>query len=95
MCGMHSLLHDQCPKSCFPAGGVDDKNVPTLVQKLVGHKIIDVDCGSDDAHTLALDSNGQWNIISVRWNNTVLRLLERVGVVLGRRWFWKTGLWKY
>ena len=33
--------------------------MPTLVEGLVGHKIVEVDCGSDDAHTLALESTGQ------------------------------------
>lgn len=42
----------------FAPGNAEDKNVPTLVQALVGHKIVGVDCGSDDAHTLALESNG-------------------------------------
>ena len=32
--------------------------MPALVQGLVGHKIVDVDCGSGDAHTLALEDNG-------------------------------------
>ena len=37
---------------------IDDKNVPTLVEGLVRHKVVQVDCGSDDAHTLALENNG-------------------------------------
>ncbi len=41
------------------SGSMDNENVPTLVQELVGHKIVEVDCGSDDAHTLALESNGK------------------------------------
>ena len=40
-------------------GGFEDKTVPTLVEKLVGHKIVDVDCGSEDAHMLALEDTGQ------------------------------------
>lgn len=40
-------------------GNVENKNVPTHVEALIGHKIIDVDCGSDDAHTLALEKNGE------------------------------------
>ena len=43
---------------CTFAGNAEDKNVPALVQPLVGHKIVDVDCGSGDAHTLALEDNG-------------------------------------
>jgi len=39
-------------------GNAEDKNVPALVQALVGHKIVDVDCGSGDAHSLALEDNG-------------------------------------
>ena len=46
-----------CTYLCY-VGNVEDKNVPTLVQGLVGHKIVDVDCGSGDAHTLALEDNG-------------------------------------
>ncbi len=37
--------------------------MPTIVQALVGHKIVGVDCGSDDAHTLALESNGQSSVM--------------------------------
>lgn len=33
--------------------------MPTVVEKLAGHKIVDVDCGSGDAHTLCLEDNGQ------------------------------------
>ena len=40
------------------AGSVEDRSVPTLVQGLAGHRIVDVDCGSGDAHTLALEDNG-------------------------------------
>ena len=39
-------------------GSTEDKNAPTLVQGLVGHKIVGVELGSGDAHTLALEDNG-------------------------------------
>lgn len=42
----------------FAAGDVEDKNTPTLVEGLVGRVIMSVCCGSDDAHTLALENNG-------------------------------------
>ena len=65
------LQHPLCPHpppSCLPdlvstlhacIGNVEDRNVPTLVEALVRHKMVDVDCGSDDAHTLALEANGR------------------------------------
>lgn len=43
-------------------GNTDDKTTPTLVQKLEGHMIVDVACGSYDAHTLALEDNGGSNL---------------------------------
>ena len=48
-------------------GNAEDKNVPTLVQALGGHKMVDVDCGSGDAHTLALEDNGSDNVIEIYW----------------------------
>ncbi len=39
-------------------GNAEDKNVPTLVQGLAGHKVVGVELGSGDAHTLALEDNG-------------------------------------
>ena len=39
-------------------GNAEDRNVPTLVQSMVGHKIVGVELGSGDAHTLALEENG-------------------------------------
>ena len=44
------------------AGNAEDKNVPTLVQSMVGHKIIGVELGSGDAHTLALEENGKLSL---------------------------------
>jgi len=44
---------------CLCVGNLEDKTVPTLVEKLVGHKIVGVDCGSEDAHMLALEDTGQ------------------------------------
>lgn len=48
---------------CSRAGNAEDKNVPALVQALVGHKIVDVDCGSGDAHSLALEDNGTLSLV--------------------------------
>lgn len=33
--------------------------IPTLVENLVGIKIVQVECGSGDAHTLAVDECGK------------------------------------
>ncbi|XP_019851476.1 PREDICTED: E3 ubiquitin-protein ligase HERC2-like [Amphimedon queenslandica] len=40
-------------------GNAEDKLIPTIVEGLNGVKIVQVDCGSGDAHTLALDDTGQ------------------------------------
>ena len=40
-------------------GNTEDKSVPTLVQGLAGHKIVGVELGSGDAHTLALEDSGE------------------------------------
>ena len=40
------------------AGNMEDKSLPTLVKALSGHKIVTVGCGSGDAHTIALEENG-------------------------------------
>ena len=40
-------------------GNAEDKHIPTIVEGLSGVKIVQVDCGSGDAHTLALDETGQ------------------------------------
>ena len=48
---------------CSRAGNAEDKNVPALVQALVGHKIVDVDCGSGDAHSLALEDTGMLSLV--------------------------------
>ena len=45
--------------SCIHLGNAEDKNVPTLVQGLAGHKVVGVELGSGDAHTLALEDNGK------------------------------------
>ena len=39
-------------------GNVDDCLVPTLVSALAGHRVVDVACGSGDAQTLAVTSEG-------------------------------------
>lgn len=44
---------------CFIAGNTEDKKVPTLVQAFADNKMVGVDCGSGDAHTLFLEDNGQ------------------------------------
>jgi hypothetical protein len=57
------ILDDvSCLSSCF-SDSSDDKHVPTLVEGLLRHKIVQADCGSDDAHTLALESNGQCKLV--------------------------------
>ena len=43
-------------------GNAEDKNVPTLVQGLAGHKIVGVELGSGDAHTLALEDSGEYTV---------------------------------
>ena len=43
-------------------GNAEDKNVPTLVQGLAGHKIVGAELGSGDAHTLALEDNGKCTV---------------------------------
>ena len=40
-------------------GNAEDKLIPTRVEGLIGVRIVQVDCGSDDAHTLALDDSGK------------------------------------
>ena len=44
----------------FIAGNTEDKKVPTLVQAFADHKMVGVDCGSGDAHTLFLEDNGEY-----------------------------------
>ena len=39
--------------------------MPTLVQGLAGHKIVGVELGSGDAHTLALEDSGKHIKINV------------------------------
>ena len=41
------------------AGNTEDKKVPTLVQAFASNKMVGVDCGSGDAHTLFLEDNGE------------------------------------
>ena len=43
-------------------GNTEDKSVPTLVQGLAGHKIVGVELGSGDAHTLALEDSGEYTV---------------------------------
>jgi len=47
------------PLSSIPPGNTEDKKVPTLVQAFADHKMVGVDCGSGDAHTLFLEDNGE------------------------------------
>ena len=44
---------------CLVVGNTEDKKVPTLVQAFADHKMVGVDCGSGDAHTLFLEDNGE------------------------------------
>ena len=55
--GKRRHLNKVCLFCCI--GNAEDKNVPTLVQGLAGHKIVGVELGSGDAHTLALEDNGK------------------------------------
>lgn len=43
----------------YSVGNAEDKHIPTKVEGLSGINIVQVDCGSGDAHTLALDDEGQ------------------------------------
>jgi len=60
---LHVILITGYFVCCSRAGNAEDKNVPALVQALVGHKIVDVDCGSGDAHSLALEDNGTLSLV--------------------------------
>ena len=40
-------------------GGSDDLSEPSLVKALKGHRIIDIACGSGDAHTIAVSDTGK------------------------------------
>jgi len=44
---------------CF-TGSSEDHLVPMLVNGLRGHHVIDVACGSGDAHSLAVADDGRW-----------------------------------
>ena len=44
---------------CLIAGNTEDKKVPTIVQAFADHKMVGVDCGAGDAHTLFLEDNGE------------------------------------
>lgn len=52
------------------AGNTEDKKVPTLVQAFADHKMVGVDCGSGDAHTLFLEDNGQYHLDSFSINKS-------------------------
>jgi len=69
---VHVILVTGCFVCCPRAGNAEDKNVPALVQALVGHKIVDVDCGSGDAHTLALEDNGTLSLVMHCLRNLIL-----------------------
>ena len=56
-------------------GNAEDKLIPTKVELLAGIKIIQVNCGSGDAHTLALDETGKvWS-----WGDADFGKLGRLG----------------
>ena len=40
-------------------GSSDDLSEPSLVKALKGHRIIDIACGSGDAHTIAVSDTGK------------------------------------
>ena len=43
-------------------GDSDDQMKPKLVEALIGHRVIDVACGSGDAQTLAItDDDNVWS----------------------------------
>lgn len=57
------------------SGNAEDKLIPTKVEGLADVNIIQVDCGSGDAHTLALDESGKvWS-----WGDPDYGKLGRLG----------------
>lgn len=44
---------------CVCTGNTEDCSTPTLVEGLTGVHIVHVQCGSEDAHTVALDDTGK------------------------------------
>lgn len=44
-------------------GTSDDVSEPTMVKGLRGHRIIDIACGSGDAHTVAVSDTGKHNLM--------------------------------
>ena len=62
---------------------MEDKSVPTLVKALGGHKIVAVGCGSGDAHTIALEDNGNGSTLarlppSLPLNNNFYRRIKKI-----------------
>ena len=43
---------------------MEDRSLPTLVKALSGHKIVAVGCGSGDAHTIALEEDGNHPLLT-------------------------------
>lgn len=68
------------------AGNQEDKTVPTPVKGLKDHKIVCVSCGSGDAHTVALEDNGNdillFFCLLILMRAAVISL-HRDGVVVG------------
>ena len=64
-------LVDQSLPSNSHSGNTEDKKVPTLVQAFADHKMVGVDCGSGDAHTLFLEDNGEWLSIKYETMNSM------------------------
>lgn len=55
---VHGLFCTVCVFS-GSSGNTEDCSVPTLIEGLAGVHIVSVQCGSEDAHTLALDDTGR------------------------------------
>lgn len=67
---------------------------------LLGHRVIQVACGSRDAQTLALTDEGISGSIRILLSEfhflvaNILFFFLRVGVLLGRWGFWEAGSWR-
>ena len=66
---IHKVMQ-MCVLYLVGAGNTEDKKVPTLVQAFADHKMVGVDCGSGDAHTLFLEDNGQYHLDSFSMNKS-------------------------
>ena len=69
-----------CICVCLTVGNTEDKKVPTVVQAFADHKMVGVDCGSGDAHTLFLEDNGECVTIKNLYlytNNVYIQCVHR------------------